>query len=59
VIIGMLLGPILLAFLLGGRYILSWFGPGYTWHGLRLLMILVVSAVPDAITRAVYRIIEP
>ena len=50
VIIGMLLGPILLAFLLGGRYILSLFGPGYAWRGLPLLMILMVSAVPDAIT---------
>ena len=50
VIIGMLLGPIMLVFFLGGYYILSLFGPGYARHGLLLLTILTVSAVPDAIT---------
>ena len=50
VIIGMLLGPILLAFLLGRSYILSLFGSSYAQHGLLLLLILMISAVPDAIT---------
>ena len=50
VIIGMLLGPIMLVFFLGGHYIISLFGPGYALHGLLLLTILTVSAVPDAIT---------
>ena len=50
VIIGMLLGPIMLVFFLGGHYILSLFGSGYARHGLLLLTILTVSAVPDAIT---------
>ena len=49
-IIGILLGPILLVFLLGGRYIMSFFGPSYPQHGLLLLMLLAISAVPDAIT---------
>ncbi len=50
VIIGVLLGPILLVCLVGGRYIMSLFGPSYPEHGLSLLIILAVSAVPDAIT---------
>ena len=50
VIISKLLGPILLVFLLGGRYILSLFGPNYPQHGVMLLMLLILSAVPDAIT---------
>jgi O-antigen/teichoic acid export membrane protein len=50
VFIGMLLGPIMLIFFLGGRYIISVFGPGYAQHGLLLLTILTVSAIPDAIT---------
>ncbi len=49
-IISMLLGPILLVFLLGGRYIMSLFGSNYPQHGLSLLMLLTISAVPDAIT---------
>ena len=49
-IIGALLGPAMLTFFLGGRYILWPFGPNYVQHGLLLLTILIVSAVPDAIT---------
>lgn len=50
IIIGVLLGPILLVCLVGGRYIMSFFGPSYPEHGFSLLIILAVSAVPDAIT---------
>jgi O-antigen/teichoic acid export membrane protein len=50
IIISVLLGPIMLVCLLGGRYIMSFFGPSYPEHGLSLLIILAVSAVPDAIT---------
>jgi O-antigen/teichoic acid export membrane protein len=50
VIIGTLLGPVMLVFLVGGRYILALFGPRYAQHGLLLLTILTVSAIPDAIT---------
>lgn len=49
-IIGALLGPAMLAFLVGGRYVLALFGPAYARHGLGLLTVLIVSAVPDAIT---------
>lgn len=50
VIIGILLGPVIFLFLLGGRYIISLFGPSYAQHGLLLLTILTISAIPDAIT---------
>lgn len=50
VIIGVLLGPILLIFFLGGHVILSLFGSSYAEHGLLLLIILMISAIPDAIT---------
>lgn len=36
--------------LLGGRFILGLFGPGYAENSFALLVLLVVSAVPDAIT---------
>ena len=49
-IIGVLLGPIILVFFFGGRYIMAFFGPSYPDHGFALLMILATSAVPDAIT---------
>lgn len=50
VIISMLLGPIMLIFFLGGYYIISLFGRDYAQHGMLLLTILTISAVPDAIT---------
>ncbi len=50
VIIGMLLGPAMLASFLGGHYIMLLFGPRYAQHGLLLLTILTIAAVPDAIT---------
>jgi len=49
-IIAMLLVPGMLVCFLGGGYILSVFGPSYAQHGLTLLRIDTVSAVPDAIT---------
>jgi len=50
VIIGILLCPAMLICFLGGRYILLLFGPDYAQHGLPLLMILTIAAVPDAVT---------
>src|SRR6266849_7629131 len=47
-IIGIILGPIILVFLFGGRYIMSFFGPSYPQHGLSLLTLIAISAVPDA-----------
>src|SRR5581483_8813604 len=49
-ILAMLLVPAMLVCFFGGRYILLVFGPGYAQHGVTLLMIDAVSAVPDAIT---------
>jgi O-antigen/teichoic acid export membrane protein len=49
-IIAALLGPAMLLFLVGGRFIMAAFGPSYARHGLALLVILTLSAVPDAIT---------
>jgi len=49
-IIGLLLSPILLVFFVGGRYLLSLFGSNYPQHGLALLILLAISAAPDAIT---------
>jgi O-antigen/teichoic acid export membrane protein len=47
----LLLGPLVLVFLLGGRFALSIFGPEYAEHDTVLLLaILVLSAIPDAIT---------
>jgi O-antigen/teichoic acid export membrane protein len=47
----LLLGPLVLVFLLGGRFALSIFGPEYAEHDTVLLLaILVISAIPDAIT---------
>jgi hypothetical protein len=36
--------------LFGGRFVLGLFGPGYAQHSFVLLVLLVLSAVPDAIT---------
>jgi O-antigen/teichoic acid export membrane protein len=49
-LIAALLGPAMLLFLVGGRYILASFGPGYAHHGQLLLLLLVISVVPDAMT---------
>ena len=48
-IVSGLLAPAILIVLLGGRFILAIFGPSYAQHGLLLLLILVASAIPDAI----------
>jgi len=50
IVIGILLCPVVIATLLGGRYILLLFGPVYAEHGLLLLTILTIAAVPDAVT---------
>lgn len=48
--IGMFIIPGMLVLFVGGGYILLLFGQGYAQHGLLLLRILVIAAVPDAIT---------
>jgi O-antigen/teichoic acid export membrane protein len=49
-LIGVLLAPLMVAFLVGGKLILSVFGPAYARSGHVLLLALVFSAIPDAIT---------
>ncbi len=48
--IAVLLAPTMAVFLLGGPHILAVFGPAYPRHGQALLALLVVSAIPDAVT---------
>jgi acetyltransferase-like isoleucine patch superfamily enzyme/O-antigen/teichoic acid export membrane protein len=45
-----LLCPVLLVFFFEGNVILSIFGKSYAQHGILLLIILMISSVPDAIT---------
>lgn len=49
-IISALLCPPMLLALLGGHLILSLFGPDYALYGYSLLTVLVISALPDALT---------
>jgi O-antigen/teichoic acid export membrane protein len=49
-IIGILLVPAMVVFFVGGSRILAVFGPSFPKHGLLLLYLLILSAVPDAIT---------
>jgi O-antigen/teichoic acid export membrane protein len=50
IFISALLAPAMAACLLAGHQILGLFGPTYADEGYPLLVVLVVSAVPDAIT---------
>ena len=50
VITGSLLLPLMLVALASRHLVLSMFGSGYAAHGAELLAILVISAIPDAIT---------
>ncbi len=49
-VIGALLIPAMILFLVVGRYLMGVFGPGYREHGTALLTLLVVAAIPDGIT---------
>jgi O-antigen/teichoic acid export membrane protein len=49
-IVSVLLAVPVLAYLVGGRLILGLFGADYVDHGTLLLLLLTVSAIPDAIT---------
>ncbi len=49
-IMSALLIPAMLVVFLGGQYILLLFGPHYVQHGLPVLQIDTIAAVPDAIT---------
>lgn len=45
-----LLVPPVLVYLVGGGLLLELFGPGYAQHGRLLLVLLALSAIPDALT---------
>jgi len=49
-IVGGLLAAPMAVYLVGGRFVLGLFGPDYILHGHALLLVLTLSAVPDAIT---------
>jgi O-antigen/teichoic acid export membrane protein len=49
-IIGALLTAPMLVYLAGGRLILGLFGEDYVAHGYPLLLLLTLSAIPDAVT---------
>jgi O-antigen/teichoic acid export membrane protein len=54
-----LLAPAILAAIIGGRIVLRLFGPTYASAGYGLLIILAISAIPDAVSNiavAVWRI---
>lgn len=50
VILGSILLPAMVVFLLAGQLLLSAFGPEYPTHSIDLLQLIVFSAIPDAIT---------
>jgi O-antigen/teichoic acid export membrane protein len=49
-IVSALLAPIMIVLGVGGRYVIGLFGAAYAAHSELLLRLLIVSAVPDAIT---------
>jgi O-antigen/teichoic acid export membrane protein len=49
-IIAALLGPLILVYLIGGGWVLRVFGESYSAHGQLLLIVLTLSAIPDAVT---------
>jgi O-antigen/teichoic acid export membrane protein len=55
----LLLAPAILAAIVGGRIVLRMFGPSYASAGYELLIILAISAIPDAVSNisvAIWRI---
>jgi O-antigen/teichoic acid export membrane protein len=50
IIIGVLIGAGIVIYLAAGQFILSIFGTQYPRHGLTLLQVSVVAAIPDAVT---------
>jgi O-antigen/teichoic acid export membrane protein len=56
--IGALLAVPVLVYLACGRLILSLFGPDYVVHGYSLLLLLTLSAVPDAVTNVAVAVLR-
>lgn len=57
-VVGALLAVPVIVYLAGGRLILSLFGPDYVVHGYTLLLLLTVSAVPDAVTNVAVAVLR-
>jgi O-antigen/teichoic acid export membrane protein len=57
-IVAALLAVPILAYLLGGHLILALFGHDYVEHGRLLLLLLTLSAVPDAITNVAVAVLR-
>jgi O-antigen/teichoic acid export membrane protein len=57
-IVSVLLAIPMLTYLLGGSLILSLFGEDYVEHGQLLLLLLTLSAVPDAITNVAVAVLR-
>jgi O-antigen/teichoic acid export membrane protein len=58
-VIAVLMAPAMVIMILGGRLILGLFGPSYAASGYGLLILLAISALPDAVSNvavAVFRI---
>jgi O-antigen/teichoic acid export membrane protein len=49
-LIGILIAPTMLIYLTTGHWLLGLFGPAYARQGQTLLVLLVASAIPDAVT---------
>ena len=49
-IVGALLTGPMIVYLIGGQFVLGLFGADYVDHGYGLLLVLTLSAIPDAIT---------
>lgn len=56
-IMALLSAPVLV-YVLVGKWILGFFGPEYASHGYLLLLILAVSAIPDAITNVAVSVLR-
>jgi O-antigen/teichoic acid export membrane protein len=60
-VIGVMLAPALVVMVVGGRLILGLFGASYATAGYGLLILLAISALPDAVSNvavAVFRVTE-
>ena len=57
IVMGLLALP-MIAYLVGGQFILGLFGEDYVSHGYALLLLLTASALPDAITNVAVAVLR-
>lgn len=58
-VIALILAPVMVIMVVGGKFILGLFGAGYAASGYGLLILLVISALPDAVSNvavSIYRV---